>query len=438
MADPQKSQGKDEWQDVQGGDWEDVPSSTATQKTPPAKPATTQPSIDDRITSALAPNPANYRSLLRTNLIEVPKTLGREVYSGVKTMGSMVDPRTYYHALADRPEMEEVALNPQQRFANRMLIKPVMNAVEDYAGGRVSPEAALSVAPEAMGTGAGTVLGAKAMEMAAPRVTGALSQMRPGSLALKTSTPLRMLQTGEQALSNFDVTRPLKSMSDIPKYWEQTSRGGRLLADTKQAIGEGRASRIPTRLSAEQQAPPPEPQAAALGRPVQSGTPDAALGRIPAMRDPYATVPTLRAKLTAVPRESWEMGEMPATSLPQSEVLGRLGTPAGEKLAMRQFMSENPSALGRIAGGGGGSAKASGAAGSMAEDVIKGNLPRGFGRLVLTPEETLQAEQMMRIAERSARRRGMQFAGGQVPAEGRSVPVRPRPNPTEEWRSKKE
>ena len=262
--------------------------------------------------------------------------------------------------------------------------------------------------------------------------------VRP-SLATKTSVPIRMLQTGEQALSNFDVTRPLKSVSDIPKYWEQTSRGGRLLADTKQAIGEGRASRIPTRLSAEQQAPPPEPQAAALGRPVQSGTPDAALGRIPAMRDPYATVPALRAKLTAVPRESWEMGEMPATSLPQSEVLGRLGTPAGEKLAMRQFMSENPSALGRIASGAGeGAAKAPGAAGAMAEDVIKGNLPRGFGRLVLTPEETLQAEQMMRIAERSARRRGMQFAGGQVPAEGRSVPVRPRPNPTEEWRSKKE
>ena len=128
---------------------------------------------DSAITSALEPNPENYRGAFRTNAIEVPKTLGREVYSGVKTIAGLADPRPYYHALTDAPKEDEPPTfgNPVDpsgiatRAAYRLIGKPVQNAVEDYSGGKVSPDAALSVAPEAMGTGAGTVVAGKLAQM---------------------------------------------------------------------------------------------------------------------------------------------------------------------------------------------------------------------------------------------------------------------------------
>ena len=49
---------------------------------------------------------------------------------------------------------------------DRLLIKPVQNAASDYAHGRVSTDAALSVAPEALGTAAGTVVGGKVLDTA--------------------------------------------------------------------------------------------------------------------------------------------------------------------------------------------------------------------------------------------------------------------------------
>jgi len=53
--------------------------------------------------------------------------------------------------------------------------------------------------------------------------------------------------------------------------------------------------------------------------------------------------------------------------------------------------------------------------------------------LIVTPEEARSRDQMFKIAETAAKRRGMEFAGGQVPAEGRKVPRYPTPIASEEY-----
>ena len=47
---------------------------------------------------------------------------------------------------------------------------------------------------------------------------------------------------------------------------------------------------------------------------------------------------------------------------------------------------------------------------------------RPSGRMVLTPGEAQSEQQMSKVAEQQARNRGMKFAGGMVPREGRTVP----------------
>ena len=147
----------------------------------PKKAATTAPpkqgmidKADEAITSTLAPNPQNYSSALKTNAIEVPKTLGREVYSGAKSI--LGAPGAIYHAITDKPTAEETGLSPEQLPIYRMGIKPVANAIQDYSSGKVTPDAALENAPEAIGQGAGTVVGGKLAETIAPKAIGAAGE----------------------------------------------------------------------------------------------------------------------------------------------------------------------------------------------------------------------------------------------------------------------
>lgn len=137
---------------------------------------------DTAITSALATNPRNLSSVARTNAIEVPKTLGRELYSGAKAIAGA--PSAIYHSFAD-PETEqektEYGKLPEDPDVidkiglgvGRMTAIPIKHAIQDYSSGKVTPEAALENAPEAIGQGAGTVVGGKLTEMAAPKVAGA-------------------------------------------------------------------------------------------------------------------------------------------------------------------------------------------------------------------------------------------------------------------------
>lgn len=54
------------------------------------------------------------------------------------------------------------------------------------------------------------------------------------------------------------------------------------------------------------------------------------------------------------------------------------------------------------------------------------------GRLVLTPQEATAEDRLSAIAKTRAKQRGMQFAGGMVPREGRKVPWRPTVLPPDE------
>lgn len=222
---------------------------------------------DEKIENALAPNQQNYESAAKTNLIEAPKMLGRELYSGLKTIGGMIDPRTYYHAATDPQQQDEpVSFDLGQgtipivnKMAYRMLVKPVLNAVEDYSGGKVNVDNALSVAPEALGQGAGAVVGGKMMADIAPKVIPKMSE-------LGESAPMkgagRIAKTGAKVLANQSLLdKPFKSISKIPEYWRETSPEGEILSATKRAVREGRAAKIPVRVRMNQLGSTGEPSA---------------------------------------------------------------------------------------------------------------------------------------------------------------------------------
>jgi hypothetical protein len=68
-------------------------------------------------------------------------------------------PGQIYHAIADPGTLDEAGLTPSQRLTYRMGGKQAIEAGTDYASGRVTPKAAASVLPEALGTGVGQVAG---------------------------------------------------------------------------------------------------------------------------------------------------------------------------------------------------------------------------------------------------------------------------------------
>src|SRR5579862_1402376 len=108
-----------------------------------------------------------------------------------QAVGSMLNPVTIakgvYHAAADPETSEESQrfgkgfeskIGPTGRVIDRMVAQPVINAAQDYGltSGKIAPymtvDNALSVGPEAVGTGGGAVLGAKAAEVAGDTVKG--------------------------------------------------------------------------------------------------------------------------------------------------------------------------------------------------------------------------------------------------------------------------
>ena len=66
---------------------------------------------------------------------------------------------------------------------------------------------------------------------------------------------------------------------------------------------------------------------------------------------------------------------------------------------------------------------------TLGDEFIAGTKPRS---LVLTPEEAATEERMQGIAKKRASERGMQFAAGMTPREGRAVPRYPARAPLEE------
>ena len=161
---------------------------------------------------------------------------------------------------------------------------------------------------------------------------------------IATSEPVgRVLSTAGRTAENFDVMKPFKTFGKMSDYWNESSPWNRARAETAQAVREGRAARIPTRLNSN-------------------------------LRD-------------------WPTGESGTGTI--------------------RMVDPNTG------------------------EVINGTMPKGFGRMILTPEEAAQRENLYKISQRSAHERGMHFAGGRVPAEGRKVPFRPLPNTVEEWSGKR-
>jgi hypothetical protein len=78
-------------------------------------------------------------------------------------------------------------------------------------------------------------------------------------------------------------------------------------------------------------------------------------------------------------------------------------------------------------------ASAQGGGSEVAPEGVPGSVARPARNLIVTPEEARARDQMFSIAESAAKRRGMEFAGGQVPAEGRKVPRYPTPIASEEY-----
>ena len=105
-----------------------------------------------------------------------------------------------YHAVTDptTPEEAGLGLDPKQRLIYRMGAKQAAEAGVDYASGKVTPQGALSVLPEALGTGVGQTAGGavygKAAELA-PELAGAAAETVPKVVkAVRNVTPKQIAQ----------------------------------------------------------------------------------------------------------------------------------------------------------------------------------------------------------------------------------------------------
>jgi hypothetical protein len=121
----------------------------------------------------VAHNPAENDTL--THGAGSARALARMIHSAGQALNPMEVIPSIYHAAVDKPQdsqqaLEESAATPPNvppalsRLVYRSVVKPTTNAIQDYAAGRVTPEAAMNVSPEALGGAAGTVVGAKAIE----------------------------------------------------------------------------------------------------------------------------------------------------------------------------------------------------------------------------------------------------------------------------------
>lgn len=84
--------------------------------------------------------------------------------------------------------------------------------------------------------------------MAAGEVLPKIAEQIP-----EEATATRAAKTTGKVLANQSLYQPLKAISKLQDYWEAASPQGELLAATKKAISEGRAAKIPTRISASLQ-----------------------------------------------------------------------------------------------------------------------------------------------------------------------------------------
>lgn len=73
---------------------------------------------------------------------------------------------------------------------------------------------------------------------------------------------------------------------------------------------------------------------------------------------------------------------------------------------------------------------------AQSAEGVPGTLPKPSGRIIKLPQEFAAEDQLQGIAKTRASQRGMQFAAGMVPGEGRSVPRTPTATNTVEFPSR--
>lgn len=122
-------------------------------------------------------NPAENNSLAHGG--ESARFLARAANAAGEALNPVTQIPALFHAAVDKPQDSEQGAEERgaeaggaasgvppvlSRFLYRTAVKPVANAIQDYSSGKVTPEAAMNVSPEALGGAAGTVVGAKALE----------------------------------------------------------------------------------------------------------------------------------------------------------------------------------------------------------------------------------------------------------------------------------
>lgn len=196
-------------------EFKQTPATTETKAQEPGMLSKAADAADNAITSTLAPNPENYSSVLKTNAVEVPKTLGREVYgagkgayNAVKSVlpealggGGMLG-----HAFTDQVTPEEgqqLGVKPGEE--NNLLSRvgaglgrisgtmQMGEAAKTYANPQTRPTAsqALEVLPEAVGEGAGNVLAFESGAHALPKVVKGLGKIDLPKVKEVATAPVR-------------------------------------------------------------------------------------------------------------------------------------------------------------------------------------------------------------------------------------------------------
>lgn len=275
------------------------------------------------------------------------RAFAREIHSAASTVTGI--PSSIYHAISEPPQNDEERavvgtggsdIPAPIRLAAYRSVKPIANAVEDYAGGKVSPEAALDVAPEAVGQGAGNVVAGKLMESTAPAAEKVSPYVKPtvqaaGDIA---AAPIRgvmrrwlgfdPVRVWEKASGRFDKPEPpvfpsSEVTANVPQVIQDAAGLRNPPPTTPRPLGEelGTITRpVGHELSDIPVNTPPQADVLATVRPVRSGaltetnTPSARPGS--QTGEALETLPTPTQPRPPRPLPNWKTNPSPGTPVP--------------------------------------------------------------------------------------------------------------------------
>ncbi len=157
------------------------------------------------------------------------RALAREIHAAGQALNPITQIPAMFHAAIDKPQDSQQAAEESgaeaggamsgmppvlSRLLYRTAVKPVANAVEDYSSGRVTPEAALNVAPEALGGAGGTVVGGKMLDS----LVGAATRAAGSSGGLLPKSPLHDIVSDTYSKAGDHLAASLRSNTkvDVP------------------------------------------------------------------------------------------------------------------------------------------------------------------------------------------------------------------------------